>query len=76
MAPHKNEFDNPGLDLFKNWLSHKYFFWLVFFKWLNFYFNPHQRICSLILERDEGKEREEHPYVPQQGSNPQPRYVP
>ena len=54
--------------------------------------NPHLMICLLILEREEGGEREKegernidvrekHQSVascmrPDQGSNPQPRYVP
>ena len=52
------------------------------------FFNPHQRICLLILEREEGRERiknidmrEKHQSVacymlPDWGSNTQPRYVP
>ena len=53
---------------------------------LFFFFNPHPRICLLILEREEGRDRdtdmrEKHRLVasgshPNRGSNPQLRYVP
>ena len=63
---------------------------LIYCKYYVHFFNPHLRLCLLILEREERRERErernidvreKHQSVasrmlPDQGSNLQPRYGP